>query len=483
MAFRVRFAPSPTGYLHVGGARTALFNWLFTRRHGGVFVLRAEDTDRQRSNEAHTQAILGGLTWLGLDWDEGPIFQSDGLDRHVADARRLLAEGKAYRDFTTPEQLKAEAALRGGEDRHLSRALADAVPPQESERRAAAGEPFAIRFRVPDGDTVWDDLLHGELRFANADVEDLVVLRSDGSPTYNMAVVSDDADERITHVIRGDDHISNTPKQILLNRALGYPVPTFGHLPMVLGPDGRRLSKRHGATAVQEYRERGILPEALFNFLALLGWNPGDEREVMEKAELIEAFSLDRVQGKSAVFDTEKLEWLNGQHLARRPAGVLVPLIVARLEAHGHGPTTWEGREPWLRALVDLLKVRARTLDKLAEMAGPYLKKGPVEPLPEAVAQHWSREPAAVLERLARLRERLGDVPWDAPSLEQATRATAAELGVGAGKLIHPLRVAVTGRMHSPGIFEVLVLIGRERSLARIDRALQQIRALPSFVA
>ncbi|HCR03858.1 MAG TPA: glutamate--tRNA ligase, partial [Gemmatimonadetes bacterium] len=236
---RVRFAPSPTGYLHVGVARAALFNWLLARQQGGVFVLRVEDTDHARSTEAHTEAILHGLSWLGLDWDEGPIFQSDGLAGHQAAALRLLAEGKAYRDFTTTDLLKQEAARRGLESvRRLPRELSTELDPAEVERRVAAGESFAIRFRVPEGETAWDDLLHGELSFANADIEDLVLLRSDGSPTYNLAAVSDDADERITHVIRGDDHISNTPKQILLYRALGHAVPRFGHLPMILGPDG-----------------------------------------------------------------------------------------------------------------------------------------------------------------------------------------------------------------------------------------------------
>jgi glutamyl-tRNA synthetase len=449
-----------------------------------VFVLRIEDTDRQRSSEAHTRAILSGLTWLGLDWDEGPIFQSDGVARHAADARRLLADGKAYRDFTTPEGLKAEGERRGAtEDRRLPRTLADELGAAESDRRAAAGEPFAIRFRVPEGETVWDDLVHGERRFANADIEDLVVLRSDGTPTYNLAVVSDDADERITHVLRGDDHVSNTPKQILLYRALGHPVPVFGHLPMILGPDGKRLSKRHGATAVEEYQQKGILPEALFNFLALLGWNPGDEREVMDAAELTAAFALDRVQKKSAVFDTEKLEWLNGQHLAKRGTDELLPLVIARLAAHGHPAEGWAGREPWLASLVELLKVRARTVDELAEQAEPYLRGGPPEYASDAVAQHWAKEPAAVSARLERLRARLAEAPWEAPALEEATRATATELGVGAGKLIHPLRVAVTGRMHSPGIFEVLVLLGKDRSLARLDEALQHIRSLASAVA
>ena len=484
MTMRLRFAPSPTGYLHMGGARTALFNWLLARRQGGRLLLRVEDTDRQRSSESHTRTILTGLSWLGLDWDEGPVFQSDGIERHRSEALRLLAEGRAYRDFTTPERLEAEAERCGTDDlRRLPRSLADALGDQESDRRAAAGDVFAVRFRVADGETAWDDLLHGELRFANTDIEDFVVLRSDGTPTYNMAVASDDADERITHVIRGDDHISNTPKQIMLYRALGYPVPAFGHLPMILGPDGRRLSKRHGATAVQEYQERGILPEALLNFLALLGWNPGDEREVMTRAELVEAFSLERVQKKSAVFDDEKLTWLNGQHLARRATAELVPLAAKRLRARGSGPTTWAGREAWFSALIDLLKVRARTVDELAEMAEPYVEDGAIVYAPDAVAQHWAKEPASVLERLERLRARLVEIPWEAAGLEQSIRALAEELGVGAGKVIHPLRVAVTGRQHSPGIFEVLVLLGRERTLARVEGALQHIRALLSSVS
>ena len=475
---RVRFAPSPTGYLHVGVARAALFNWLLARRQGGVLVLRIEDTDRARSSEAHTEAILHGLSWVGLDWDEGPIFQSDGLARHQAAALRLLAEGKAYRDFTTAEVLKQEAAGRGLESvRRLPRALADELDPAEAERRVAAGEPFAIRFRVPDGDTVWDDLLHDELSFANADIEDLVVLRSDGSPTYNLAVVSDDADERITHVLRGDDHISNTPKQILLYRALGHAVPRFGHLPLILGPDGRRLSKRHGATAVQEYEDQGILPEALFNFLALLGWNPGDDREVMDKDEIVSEFSLERVQKKSAVFDNKKLSWMNGQHLARRDSDDLLPLVTARFDARGVASDHWRGREGWLVQVVDLLKVRARNLDDLAVMAEPYLSD-PVDYEPDSVAKHWAKEPAAVAERIARLRGCLETVTWEREALDEATRGVADALEISAGKLIHPVRVAVTGRQHSPGIFEVLVLLGKERALARLDRALHHLRAM-----
>ncbi|MSR36983.1 MAG: glutamate--tRNA ligase [Gemmatimonadetes bacterium] len=477
---RVRFAPSPTGYLHVGGARAALFNWLLARKLGGTFILRIEDTDRQRSSEQHTQAILGGLTWLGLDWDDGPIFQSDGIERHRADARRLLEAGKAYRDFTTAEQLKAEAERRGlTEVRRLPRLLAAEMGEAEAERRAAAGDPFAVRFLVPEGETAWNDTMHGELRFANADIEDMVVLRSDSTATYNMAVVSDDADESVTLVLRGDDHISNTPKQILLYEALGHPVPGFGHLPLILGPDGKRLSKRHGATAVQEYESMGILPEALFNFLALLGWNPGDERELMSREEIVGEFTLERVQKKSAVFDTTKLEWLNGQHLARRPPGDLVPRVVARL-GDGDLAALPEG---FLPALVDLLKVRARTVEEIATMARPYLSDDAFDYEPESVAKHWAKEPALIVARLERLQERLSAVPWEQDSLEQATRSLGEEMGVSAGKMIHPLRVAITGRQHSPGMFDVLVLLGKERSLARLDRALHRLREIASSIA
>ncbi len=469
MTPRLRFAPSPTGYLHVGGARTALFNWLMARKEGGVFVLRIEDTDRARSTEEHTRAILDGLTWLGIDWDEGPSFQSAGLERHRAAALRLLEQGKAYRDFSDPAEVQAEAEARAMHPSRVARARADALGEDVAARRASAGEPFAIRFRVPEGETRFHDIVHGEMRFSNDDVDDLVILRSDGTPVYNLAVVSDDAEMGITHVIRGDDHLSNTPKQILLYRALGLPEPTFGHVPLILGPDGKRLSKRHGATAVGDYERLGILPGAMMNFLALLGWNPGDEREVMSREELVEAFTPERILKKSSVFDLEKLEWLNGRHLAATAAGDLLAGVRARLareQGVGAGLLADDG---WMERLVDLLKVRARTVDDLASQARPYV----VDPIAydeEAVAKHWSREARETARRLALLGERLSATAWDEAGLEDALRALAEELGVGAGKLIHPLRVALTGQTASPGIFDVLALLGRDRSLERIAR-------------
>ena len=324
---RLRFAPSPTGYLHVGGARTALFNWLLARRNGGAFLLRIEDTDRNRSRPEHVEAILGGLRWLGIDWDEEPVFQADGLERHRADALLLLERGSAYRDFTPQEEFErardAAVAAGSGAVTRLSRELAARVPAVEAERRAAAGEPFAVRFRVPGGNTSWRDMVHGEKRFANGEIEDFVILRGDGTPTYNHAVVSDDAHMKVSHVIRGDDHISNTPKQILLYEALGHEVPTFGHLPMILGPDGKRLSKRHGAQAVNSYEEEGVLPEAMVNFLALLGWSPGTDEELMSRDQLVARFAMDRVLKKGSVFDSAKLYWMNGKYMGRLTPGNL----------------------------------------------------------------------------------------------------------------------------------------------------------------
>jgi glutamyl-tRNA synthetase len=476
VSIRVRFPPSPSGYLHVGGARTALFNWLLARQRGGVLVLRIEDTDRSRSDEAHVRAILDGLAWLGLDWDEGPYFQSEGVERHRAAAVRLLDEGRAYRDFTDPAELRAEAQERGiGHPSVLAREKAEALGEDEACRRAEAGELHALRLRVPPGETRWSDLVHGAMVFDNDDLDDLVILRSDGSPMYNLAVVADDVDQGITHVIRGDDHLSNTPKQILIYQALGNPVPVFGHVPMILGADGKRLSKRHGATAVGEYEDRGILPEAMVNFLALLGWNPGDEREVMNRDELIAAFSMDRVQKKSAVFDTDKLEWLNGQYVAAAPAEELAPRVVDRLRKRGIGPDAWAAAgDAWFHGLIDLVKLRARTVDDLAAQAVPYLVEDP--PLdPEAAARHWDKDAPAVRERLAALRGQLEAGPWNEVALEERVRSLAAEREIGAGKLIHPLRVALTGQSASPGIFEVLVLLGRDVALRRVDRALDRV--------
>ena len=471
---RVRFAPSPTGYLHVGGARTALFNWLFARQHGGVFVLRIEDTDRERSSDEMTEAILDGLGWLGLEWDEGPFHQADGFDRHRADVERLIEEGKGYRCFCTSEELHArreEAEAAGGPGAYRYDRRCARFTPADGERRAREGEPHAVRFQVPVGETEWDDLVHGATRYNNADVEDFIILRTDGTPTYNLAVVSDDIAMEITHVLRGDDHLSNTPKQILLYRALGAPEPRFGHLPMILGPDGKRLSKRHGATAVGEYRELGILPEALANFLALLGWNPGDDQEVMQEHELIARFSIERINKKSAIFDPEKLEWMNGQHIQLAPAHELVELIAPELIAAG---LTTEAevaeRADWFADIVELLKPRGRTVTAIAEQARTFLVPE-VEYDPAAVEKQW-KDPENVSGRLAAVAEALDALEdWQPEAIENVLRATAEQLHVGFGKLVQPLRLALTGGLASPGIDQVVRLLGKDVTRERIDAA------------
>jgi len=469
---RLRFAPSPTGYLHVGGARTALFNWLYARKTGGTFVLRIEDTDRERSSDEMTRAILDGMTWLGIDWDEGPFHQADGFPQHREAAFRLLEQGKAYRCFLALEELqrrRAEAETTGQSYRY-DRSWS-ACTPEESEARSAAGEPFTIRFRVPDGVTEWDDVVHGPTRFQNEDIEDFIILRSDGTPIYNLAVVCDDIAMRITHVLRGDDHLSNTPRQILLYRALDAEVPTFGHLPMILGPDGKRLSKRHGATAVGEYSEQGILPEALVNFLALLGWSPGDDREIMGRAELTEAFSLDRILKKSSVFDPEKLEWMNGQYLAAMDNARLLDLVAPLLIDEGlTTPEELVDRRSWFLALLELLKIRSRRIGDVVPQARVFL--APLSGYdPDSVAKQW-KDPEQVRGRLRALAEALGSVePWEPDIIEEALRATAAGAGVGFGKLVHPLRIALTGGSASPGIDQVVTLLGREEVLRRLAAA------------
>ena len=475
---RLRFAPSPTGHLHVGGARTALFNWLLARRGGGEFVLRIEDTDRDRSRPEHVDAILNGLKWLGIDWDEGPYFQAAGVERHRADALRLLDEGRAYRDFTPREDFErardaAVAAGKGAVTR-LSRELAGRVSAAEGARRAAAGEPFAVRFLVPDGETSWRDLVHGNMRFANTEIDDFVILRGDGTPTYNLAVVSDDADTAITHVLRGDDHLSNTPKQILLYEALGRPVPEFGHLPMILGPDGKRLSKRHGARAVDAFRAEGVLPEAMVNFLALLGWSPGTDEELLSRDDLVERFSLERVLKKGAVFDPAKLFWMNGRHIAGMEAGELVAALVDALVREGVAREDIELGDEALTRMVVALAPRSRTFVEMARLARPYI--GPVREYDaKAARKSWYRDPAGAVAVLEAVGDRLEAVRWDEGALEDALRGLAGELGVGAGKVFQPLRLALTGSGASPGIFDVLLILGRERSLRRVGRAVGRI--------
>jgi len=475
---RVRFAPSPTGSLHVGGARTALFNWLLAKKYNGVFLLRVEDTDRQRSTDESTRAIFEGLEWLGLTWDEEVVYQGANVARHYADAHRLLTTGDAYRDFTPAaeiERLRAAAEAAGGAftfDRRMAE-----LSGEDTAQKLAAGEPYAIRFKVPDGTTDWNDLVHGRIAFPNKDIEDFVILRSDGTPVYNLAVVSDDVEMRVTLVMRGDDHISNTPKQILLYRALGAPLPQFAHVPMILGADGKKLSKRHGATAVGDYQYQGLLPGAMLNFLALLGWSTGDDTEVMTVPQLIERFDTHGLHKKAAVFDPKKLEWMNGQHLALIPLGELAPIVAPALVAAGY--TTQDAltaRHEWYLGLLDLLRVRSRVIDDIVRQAAPYFQET-VEYDAEAVGKQW-RDAEAAAKILAATRNRLTTVaPWEPAPMEEALRLLAEELTISGGKIFQPLRVALVGLTVSPGIFDVLLFIGRERSLARLDAAVAFLRA------
>jgi len=478
---RLRFAPSPTGYLHVGGARTALFNWLYAKHYGGQFLLRIEDTDRARSTEASTRAIFEGLGWLGLAWDEEVVFQGAHGERHRADAMRLVERGAAYRCFCTPAELdeRRKAAEAEGNafryDRRCDRLSADEVA-----RRVDSGEPFAVRFRVREGETSWTDVVHGRITFPNKDIEDFVVLRSDGTPIYNMAVVSDDIAMAITLVMRGDDHISNTPKQILIYEALGAELPTFAHLPMIHGTDGKKLSKRHGATAVGDYEHMGILAEAMLNFLALLGWSPGGDREVMTVDEMITLFSTDGLQKKAAVFDPKKLEWMNGQHLMLLPIDVVVARVGAALVAGGL--TTEEdlrARPDWYARLLEQLRVRGRTVDEIVRQAPPFLRDS-IEYDEDAVAKHLLKDPAGTAALLGETRDALAALSdWSTAPMEESLRALAERRGVGAGKLFQPLRVALVGSAASPGIFDVLELLGRDRSLHRLDVAVRRIDGTP----
>jgi glutamyl-tRNA synthetase len=465
---RVRFAPSPTGYLHVGGARTALFNWLFARHTGGTFVLRIEDTDRERSTDAHTRVILDGLGWLGITCDEGPCFQGAYGDRHRADAERLLAEGKAYRCFCTREELDAQRArveAAGQTFRYDGRC--GRLTQKETAARAAAGEPSTIRFRVPDEELAWDDAVHGRISFQGRDLDDFVILRSDDTAIYNLAVVSDDIAMAITHVIRGDDHISNTPKQIALYRALGHPLPVFAHVPMILGTDGRKLSKRHGATAVGDYQEQGILPLAMRNFLALLGWSPGGDREILPEEEMIRLFTLEGIQKKAAVFDPAKLEWMNGEYLSALPAEALVEPVRRRLDQLGVGD---EGRD--LRPMIDAVKARSRTVLQLAERVAVRLDpfRSTVDPKGEALMEKMGAAFGANLRLVLQALAALPAEQWRAEPILETLKGLAEARGLKLGDVMQPVRVALTGSTVSEPVNELLAVVGRERSLARLEQ-------------
>jgi glutamyl-tRNA synthetase len=480
VAPRVRFAPSPTGYLHVGGARTALFNWLYARRHGGMFVLRIEDTDVERSSANMVAGILDGLRWLGLTWDEGPgvggrhapYFQSERLDRYRAAADRLLREGHAYSCYCSAERLRDERdrAESKGEAWQYDRTCL-ALSSDRIRELEAAGMPRAVRFKVPASGAAFDDAVHGRIAFDGASIEDFVILRSDGHPTYHLSVAVDDIDMAITDVIRGDDHISNTPKHVLLFEALGAPVPRFAHVPLILGADKKRLSKRHGATSVMEYQRQGYLAPAMVNFLALLGWSPGGDRELMTIDEMIASFTLDGISGGNAVFNTEKLDWMNGQYIAQLPIDGLAAAVTPFFEQAGLASHPLVMAVAAFHRLLELLRPRAKRLTDFVAQAKPLLIDA-VAYEQEAIDKHLATPELG--DHLAALVSALdAAAPYDEAQIEAAVRGTASARGIKAGQLIHATRVAVTGRTQSPGLFEVLAWLGRDRTRARLARLLE----------
>ncbi|MBI2370028.1 MAG: glutamate--tRNA ligase [Deltaproteobacteria bacterium] len=463
-AVRCRFAPSPTGYLHIGGARTALFNWLFARHHGGTFILRVEDTDAVRSTKASIDAIVEALSWLGLHWDEGPIFQTDRLPLYQEAADRLLATGQAYRCYCTPEELEAmrrEALAAGRKPRYAGRCRERTGP--------VPGRAPALRFRAPTlGSTIVQDLIKGPVAFDHAELDDLIIVRSDGLPTYNFSAVVDDAAMGITHVIRGDEHLNNTPKQILLYEALGLPQPRFAHVSMILGPDKAKLSKRHGATSVQAYRELGYLPAALVNYLVRLGWSHGDQ-EIFSVQEMVEQFTLENVGKSAAVFNAEKLLWLNAHYLREMPPPELARLLLPFLQARGGRAEAGARLERILRGL----RERSRTLVELADQAVVYyLDEVTYEP--GAAKKFLKAEVIPTFEGLVASLSRAE--PFQAATIQAAFEQLMAERGLKLGEVAQPVRVALTGRTVSPGIFEVIEALGREPTLSRLRRAIRWIR-------
>ncbi len=463
---RTRFAPSPSGYLHIGGARTALFNFLYARRHGGTFILRVEDTDRERSTDASIAAILESLTWLEIAWDEGPFFQSKRTSVYVAEAERLLREGRAYPCYCRTDELEAKraAALAAAKKPVYDGTCRDRTPqPGDAER------PHTVRFRGPkDGATVVDDLVKGRVEFQNAELDDLIILRTDGTPTYNFCVVVDDAEMRVTHVIRGDDHLANTPRQILLYQALGYGLPAFGHVPLILGPDKARLSKRHGAMSVMAYRDLGMVPAGVVNYLARLGWSHGDQ-EVFTRAELIAAFNLEAIGTSAGVFDPEKMRWVNWNHQKGLAPDALVAAARPYIQTAG---LPVPGDDAWLAKALVTLQERAQTLVELVE-SGRYYFTDEVALDPTAASKFLT---PAIAPALASVRERLASLaPWTVETVTTAFNEVLAQHDLKLGKIAQPVRVAVTGGTASPGIFEVLEVLGRDRTVTRLDRALGSI--------
>jgi glutamyl-tRNA synthetase len=465
---RVRFAPSPTGFLHVGGARTAIFNDLLRQRLGGALILRIEDTDRERSDPEMTRQIVAALEWIGIPFDEGPHLQSERLARHRERARELIGAGRAYRCFCTAEELeplRRRAEAEGRTFRYPRTCLH--CPPEESEAKLAAGTPFVVRLAMPDEAIRFTDLVRGDMEFAADVLDDFILLRSDGSPTYHLSVVVDDVDMGVTCVLRGEDHLSNTPKHVALFRALGAEPPRFGHLPLILGPDKKRLSKRTGAASVEQFRAQGVLPQALYNYLALLGWYPGEDVELLTREEMIGRFSVEGLNASAAVFDREKLAWMNAKYLASMPLAEVWPHLEPFLAAHGLAGDGVAVDGERLRLAVELHRPRATNLAELAEQVVPYFRAS-IDYDPELAGKY--RDDAALPARISALRHRYAELePFRVEPLEAALRELAEAEGVKAATLIHPLRMAVSGAKAGPPVFDLVEVTGREATIARMD--------------
>jgi len=459
---RTRFAPSPTGYLHIGGARTALFSWAYARKMGGTFVLRIEDTDRERSTQASVQAILDGMAWLGLDWDEGPFYQMERLERYKAVVDQLLEQGHAYYCYASKEELdemREAQKARGEKPRYDGRWRPE---PGKVLPEPPAGVTPVIRFKTSlDGEVTFNDMIKGPITVANAELDDLVIVRGDGIPTYNFGVIVDDWDMGITHVIRGDDHVNNTPRQINILKALGAPVPTYAHVPMILGQDGERLSKRHGAVSVLQYRDEGYLPEALLNYLARLGWGHGDD-EIFSAAQFVEWFDVAQVNHAAARFDGSKLTWLNQQYLKEADDSRLAGLVRPFLKAQGIEPNGGPDPVP----LIALVKERVNTVEELADGLHIYYRQA----LP-AVEDIKAKLATAALPAFEKLRQDFDTVAWEAPALGQLLKDTAAAFGLKMGQIGMPLRLVLFGTAQTPAIDQVLAIMGREETLRRFDAA------------
>jgi len=467
----VRFAPSPTGALHLGGARTAIYNWLFARSKGGKFLLRIEDTDTKRSKPEYVEQIYASLRWLGLDWDDEPIFQSKRMDAYRDAVRKLVDRGKAYYCFCTPEELEERRKASGdyrydGKCRSLSEA--------EINANLKAGKPAAVRFKIEPGTTEWDDKVYGTIKVNHKEIDDFVIQRSNGIPTYQLAVVVDDIFMRISHVIRGEDHISNTPKQILLYKAFETAEPEFAHLPLLNGTDGKRLSKRHGATGVDEYRDLGYPTEAIFNYLAILGWVPKDGTEILNPDELVRRFKLEDIARKSAIFDLKKFDWVSNEHIKQTANEEIyehiLPILVAKNLVSAEPDSA---ARLYILKFIDLMKQRFRTYQQFGELGG-YFFKDPEAYEEKAVRKNWKdREVNRRMEILLAKLKTLED--FSGAGIEAIMRELAEELEISAGKLIHPTRLAVSGYSVGPGIFELLEFLGKETVIRRIEKALKKL--------